>query len=160
MKKEQIQTNYSTFSSIEELESDEQLVINKAIQMLDAVYAPYSGFYVGAACMTLSENIYGGCNQENASYPLCICGERVALANAGSYEPRTGIKILAVVTHNPKNPVNTPASPCGACRQVLAEYVQRHKQDFVVLLKGDTDLIYKIESVSDLLPLAFDADFL
>ena len=151
--------SYILYDSINDLKEDEQLLIRKAILMVESAYAPYSNFYVGSAAMTDSGSIYVGCNQENASYPLCICGERVALFNAGANEPNTPIKMLAVVCHNPNNPVENPASPCGACRQVIAEFEQRHKQSFPVFIKGDSDKIIQIDS-GDLLPIGFNASFL
>ena len=160
MKEIQVTSTFKVYDSISGLTTIEQTVMLKAIDMLDSVYAPYSGFYVGAAAMTDEGNIYGGCNQENASYPLCICGERVALYNAGVNEPKTPIQILAIVSHNPKKFIDKPVSPCGACRQVISEFAMRHNQDFPILLKGDGDMIYKLESSKELLPFGFDSNYL
>lgn len=160
MKSVEVTSSFTIYENISELSEVEQAVMQKAIEMLDNVYAPYSGFYVGSGVMTNSGSIYGGCNQENASYPLCICGERVALFNAGANEPRTPIKVLAIVCHNPNNKVEKPVSPCGACRQVIAEFEKRHNQTFPILLKGDSEMIYKLESGSDLLPFGFDNSYL
>ncbi len=153
-------STFEVYENISELTAIEQTVLQKAIDMLDSAYAPYSEFYVGAATITDTGNIYGGCNQENASYPLCICGERVALFNAGANEPKTPIKLLAIVAHNPKKYIEKPISPCGACRQVISEFAMRHNQDYYILLKGDSDLIYKIKSTKDLLPFGFDSEYL
>lgn len=160
MKKVKIDASFEKYEHISELTEIEQTVMNKAIEMLKNVYAPYSGFYVGSAVLTTSGKIYGGCNQENASYPLCMCGERVALYNAGANEPKTPISVLAIACHNPTNKLLTPVSPCGACRQVISEFEKRHNQSFPILLKGDTDIIYKIPSGSELLPLSFDGSYL
>ena len=160
MKKIEVTTDIEVYDSIQDLSTEEQLVMKKAIDMLQNAYAPYSEFYVGAAVLTNSGNIYGGCNQENASYPLCICGERVALFNAGANEPNTSIALLAIVCHNPENIIKNPVSPCGACRQVISEFEKRHNQTFPILLKGDVDTIYKVASGQDLLPLGFDSSYL
>jgi len=160
MKKVKIGASFTIFDNLSELPLEEQKVMLKAMDMLDNVYAPYSGFHVGAAALTSSGAIYGGCNQENASYPLCICGERVALYNAGVHEPNSPIQLLAIACHNPKNKIEHPVSPCGACRQVISEFEKRHSSAFPILLKGDTDLIYRLDSGSDLLPLGFDSTFL
>lgn len=160
MKNVKVTSSFSIFENLQELPEQEQLVMQKAISMLDNVYAPYSNFFVGSAVMTNKGSIYGGCNQENASYPLCMCGERVALYNAGSNEPNTPIKLLAIVCHNPNKNVSEPVSPCGACRQVIYEFEKRHNQSFPILLKGDTDLIYRLESGSELLPFGFDSTYL
>ena len=160
MKKVDITTSYTVYDSLLALNEDEKNVMKKAIEMLKSAYAPYSNFFVGAAAMTNSGAIYGGCNQENASYPLCICGERVALFNAGANEPHIPIKMLAIACHNPNKPVEDPASPCGACRQVISEFEQRHQQSYPILIKGDSDKIIKINSSGDLLPLGFNGSFL
>jgi cytidine deaminase len=74
MKEVKVTSTFSVYENKSQMSSVEQTVLQKAIDMLENVYAPYSGFYIGAAVLTDSGNIYGGCNQENASYPLCICG--------------------------------------------------------------------------------------
>ena len=160
MKEVKVTSTFTVYENMSQLSSIEQTVMQKAIDMLDSVYAPYSEFYVGAAALTDEGNIYGGCNQENASYPLCICGERVALYNAGANEPNTPIQLLAIVSHNPKKFIDKPISPCGACRQVISEFAMRHKQDYPILLKGDGEMIYKLESSKELLPFGFDSKYL
>ncbi len=152
-------SHITEIAHISELTELEQQTLNTAISMLDKAYAPYSKFKVGAAALTETNNIYPGCNQENASYPLCMCGERVALYNAGSHESDTPIKLLAIVCKSP-NKIIEPVSPCGACRQVITEFEQRHGQKIPILLKGDGDLIYKLDSGADLLPFLFDSSYL
>lgn len=160
MKNVKVISSFTIFKSIHDLPAQEKQVMQKAINMLDNVYAPYSNFHVGSGVMTNKGSIFGGCNQENASYPLCICGERVALYNAGANEPKSPIKILAIACHNPNNSVRKPVSPCGACRQVISEFEKRHNQPFPILLKGDTDEIYRMDSGADLLPFSFDNTYL
>ncbi|MBM4163148.1 MAG: cytidine deaminase [Lentisphaerae bacterium] len=80
-------------------------------------HAPYSGFHVGAALLAGDGRIFTGCNIENASYGLTLCAERVALAKAVS-EGATDFRALAIAGGT----AATPATPCGACRQVLAEF--------------------------------------
>jgi len=159
MREISIESKFVIYDSVDDLTLEEKTLMERAISMLDNAYAPYSKFYVGAAALTTSGNIYVGCNQENASYPLCICGERVALFNAGANEPTEPIKLLAIVCHNPRKKVDQPVSPCGACRQVIAEFELRHKTVYSILLKGDTDKIYRTDSKS-LLPFGFDSNFL
>lgn len=117
----------------------------KANSMLEMAYVPYSKFPVGAALLTKDGKIYTGCNIENASYPLTNCAERTAIFKAVSEGDVEFEKLL--VTGSTEGPI----SPCGACRQVMAEFC---KPDMPVVLtntKGDTFET----TVSELLPGAF-----
>ena len=107
-------------------------------------HAPYSGFAVGAAVLTSDGRIFSGCNVENASYGLSVCAERHAVASAVAAGCKDFVGIAVVTQSDP------PAAPCGACRQVLAEF-----GDFPVILAGlDGGSI--TTTVRSLLPLAFD----
>lgn len=95
-------------------------------------YAPYSGFPVGAAVLAENGKIYTGCNVENASYGLSICAERSALLQmVGDGQLR--VRAIAVVADTER-----PASPCGACRQFLAEFAGDDVRVILFNLKGDT----------------------
>lgn len=109
-------------------------------------YAPYSKYQVGAAVLSADGQVCGGCNIENASYPLTICAERVAVGAtiaSGAGKPRA----IAVVTEN-------GASPCGACRQVLVE-INPQMQVILAAVSGDT---YRVTTAADLLPDRFEFD--
>jgi cytidine deaminase len=108
-------------------------------------YAPYSGYRVGAALLT-SRGVVVGCNVENASYPLCICAEASAVARAVS-QAYLQWKAIAVATEGPE-----AGSPCGACRQILAEFGLELPVGLVVNGK-----VQRVVTVSELLPFAFDA---
>ena len=123
--------------------SDNDL-IQKAIEMRSQALAPYSNYKVGAAILTESGKIFGGCNIENSSYSLTICAERVALFKAVS-EGETKFKALSVSTSN-------AGMPCGACRQVIWDICG----NIQVLICDDNSLITKTESI-ELLPMPFDA---
>jgi len=107
-----------------------------------SAYAPYSHFPVGAALLTASGAIYTGCNVENASYGLGVCAERVAIFKAVCAGDRQ-FEALAVVSE-------TMAAPCGACRQVLAEFGLA-----TTIVLADPEEGRQVLTISDLLPLAF-----
>src|SRR4051794_33319409 len=90
-------------------------LLRRALQVRERAYAPYSGYQVGAAIMSATGKIYTGCNVENASYGLTVCAERNAIFKAISEGEREFVAI-AVVTAN-------GGSPCGACRQVIFEFM-------------------------------------
>lgn len=108
-------------------------------------HSPYSRYRVGAALLAGSGNVYAGCNVENASYGLSICGERTAYVKAVS-EGESEFLAIAVVTDN-------GGSPCGACRQFMAEF----GLDTAVIL-GDKKGNYTVSTVGELLPDAFTPD--
>ena len=148
------------YENSSELSTPDNLLITLATKMLDHAYAPYSNFHVGSAARLTNGESFVGCNQENASYPLCMCGERVALYNAGANQPLIPVEALAIVVRNLKMPVLKPASPCGACRQVIYEFEMKHKHPIRILLKADGPEIYEIPSAADLLPLGFNDSYL
>ena len=124
-----------------------QDLVKRAIEARRRAYVPYSRFPVGAALLTRSGKIYTGCNVENASYGLTVCAERIAIWKAVS-EGETEFEALAVAT-------NIGGSPCGACRQVMAEFAP----DMPVLI-ADLSGQATASSVADLLPLAFRPEHL
>jgi len=118
-------------------------LIDLANEARKLAYAPYSQYQVGAALRTKSGRIYTGVNIENAAYPHTICAERVAVFKAVS-EGETEFDVIAVVTNN-------GGSPCGGCRQVLAEF----GLDTLVLIADGAGKLQKEMTVSELLPEAF-----
>ncbi|NUM49099.1 MAG: cytidine deaminase [Anaerolineales bacterium] len=106
-------------------------------------YAPYSHYPVGAALLTTSGKIYEGVNIESAAYPTTMCAERVAIFKAVSEGEREFVA-LAVVTRN-------GGSPCGSCRQVLAEF----GLETIILIANDTGHLLQETSIKALLPSAF-----
>ena len=114
----------------------------------ERAYAPYSGFRVGAALETAAGTIVTGCNIENASYGLTICAERSAIAAAVSSGERK-FRRLALVSDAPE-----PIAPCGACRQVLAEFAP----DMPVDSYGTTRQV--TWTVAELLPAGFTGEVL
>lgn len=143
-----------TFS---DLDLSIQKLITKAKSQTKMAYAPYSNFHVGAALLMENGKVIVGCNQENASYPLCICAERVALYTYGAKKRKHQIVAIAVTADNKNQPLLDPCMPCGACRQVLLEYEQ--KQDSPIALyatANDIKTVLYTRSILDILPSAFD----
>lgn len=118
-------------------------LVAAARQAQQQAYAPYSHYQVGAAVETADGAVYTGCNIENASYGLAICAERVALGAAMTAGARQFRRIAVVSSSEP------PASPCGACRQVLAELAP----DAEVIAAGPRSVVRW--TVAELLPSAF-----
>jgi cytidine deaminase len=126
---------------------DPQALLDVAQEAREQAYAPYSRFRVGAALLTTTGTIYRGCNVENVSYGLTICAERVAIQTAIAAGERA-FKAVAIMTG-----AATPASPCGACRQVLAEF----GGGLQVILPGADGAAPTVRPLSDYLPFGFDA---
>jgi len=148
------------FATIEELDPESKYLVHKAKDATLLSYAPYSKFNVGAALMLEDGTIVTGSNQENASYPLCMCAERVALYNAATMHPNKKITKLAVVAHKKNHKELTSATSCGACAQVMLEFETRQKKTFEVIMLGPDDQWLKCSSVSALLPMGFTKDSL
>ncbi len=126
-------------------ETDKKLLA-EAKRVREFAYCPYSNFAVGAAVLGASGEIYGGCNVENAAYSVTNCAERTAIYNAVS-AGEEDILALAVVTES-----SPPATPCGACRQVVAEF--RIPRILIANLAGEV----KEMTLSELLPDAFSGE--
>jgi len=122
---------------------EKQTLIELANEARRRAYAPYSNYRVGAALRTRSGRVFTGVNVENAAYPTSMCAERTAVFKAVS-EGELDYEIIAVVTDN-------GGSPCGGCRQVLAEF---GLDTSVVIADGDGKVI-KETTVRELLPDAF-----
>ena len=160
MKIIKIEINLEVFSSVSELPVSIQRLMNKAHEARENAYAPYSRFKVGAALQLGSGDIVTGNNQENAAYPSGLCAERVAIFHAGSQNPDAIIVSMAITAKSLNSILTTPVPPCGACRQVLAEYEVKQDPSIEIYFMGETGRVVKANSVKDLLPLIFDSTFL
>ena len=158
MKKQELKIVYTDFENENELDASDRELLQKARIAAESAYAPYSNFYVGAALLLEKGHIITGNNQENVAYPSGLCAERVAIYAAGATYPNEHIKTIAVTCKSPAFEVNEPLSPCGACRQAIAEYEMRHKSKIRILLAGEKGKIRMVESISDLLPFMFQAE--
>ncbi|MDD3876949.1 MAG: cytidine deaminase [Bacteroidales bacterium] len=145
------------YNSIEELSKEDQLLIEASKKAVKNAYAPYSGFNVGAAVLLENGEIVSGNNQENAAYPSGLCAERVAVFAASAKYPDVAMKAIAITAESENFLVDMPVTPCGSCRQVLAEYEHKSGKDIKVILSGKTGKILILKNIKTLLPLIFDS---
>ena len=117
-------------------------------------YCPYSHYHVGAAALLADGQVLTGANQENAAYPSGLCAERTTLFAANANNPHTPVQALAIACYTNGHFTDDPASPCGACRQVMLETEHRFGQPMQVVLYGEREC-YIFHSAKDLLPVCF-----
>lgn len=125
---------------------EERELLRRASDARERAYAPYSGFHVGAAVLTCAGGTFAGCNVENASYGLTICAERAAIASAVATEGE-GMRLRAVAVAGEQG---VACPPCGACRQVIAEF----GPSAIVLFHHDGEI--RRVPARDLLPATFE----
>ncbi|PTX41930.1 cytidine deaminase [Christiangramia gaetbulicola] len=160
MKPLTITSRLEVYDSIDETPEDVQELMQKAIEVRDTAYAPYSKFKVGAAIYLENDEIVVGSNQENASYPSGLCAERTAVYFAGAKFPETRILKITISAKSMRHQVVSPVPPCGACRQALVEYEVKQEEPIELYFMGETGKVVKADSVKDLLPLIFDSSCL
>ncbi len=160
MKKITISTEFNVFESIEQLPEEIKILMEEAIAIRKKAYAPYSKFRVGAAILLDNGKTVLGSNQENAAYPSGLCAERVAIFQAGAIYPNAKILKLAISATSDAKPVTAPIPPCGSCRQSIAEYEFKQNTPIEIYFMGESGEIYKSDSLTNLLPLVFDKNFL
>ena len=160
MKEITISTKIKVYESAEELPAEYQRLLESARAARNHAYAPYSNFRVGAAVLLENGTILQGANLENAAYSMCICAERTALGNAAMHYPQSVVKAIAVTVKSKRKTIAQPASPCGACRQVISEAEDRQKKDIATILQGAEGEIYVLDSGKALLPIGFHGGFL
>ena len=152
MKEIALTIKYTQYDSIDSLPDVDSQLIFKARDAAQHAYAPYSGFCVGAAVLLGNGVIVTGNNQENAAYPSGLCAERTALFYAAAQYPKIPIVAIAISTLN--HPQSEIAKPCGACRQVMAEYEDLAGKAMRILLDS-ADRIFVLNGIDSLLPLRF-----
>ncbi len=143
--------------TFEEYSNQNKILINSAKKSALDAYAPYSNYKVGAAVLLENGSIVTGNNQENAAYPSGLCAERTALFYANASYPNEAIVAIAIVAYHKNKYTNNVCSPCGACRQVLAEIETRFKKPITIIMCGSRE-IYEVGSIRDLLPLMWDSN--
>ena len=154
MKQIELKTQIKAYSYDELPETDRRLV-DMAREATSRSYSPYSHFKVGAAILLSNGEIITGANQENAAYPSGTCAERSAAFYAHARYPEAKFRTIAIAAIDTNgHEVTNPISPCGACRQSLLEFETLAGSAVKVLLAG-ADVIYELDSIRALLPLAF-----
>lgn len=156
MTNKEIKIAYVEYDSLEQLDSKDLELAQAAIEATALSYAPYSNFNVGAAVLFEDGVIVKGANQENAAYPSGMCAERTALFYASASRPDKAMTAIAIAAGQNGKICEMPVTPCGACRQVMAQYQTKSARPMEILLVGDKK-IWKFNNVDDLLPLIFDS---
>jgi cytidine deaminase len=157
MKNLNISVPYSEYNTIEELDHDDSELAIAAREAALNAYAPYSGFRVGAAVRLSNGIIVKGANVENAAYPSGICAERNALAHCVTNHPDHMPVAIAISAFNDEGITDDNISPCGMCRQVIAEEESRNGNKIKMILAGSKRILI-LDSISHLLPLHFNKD--
>ena len=156
MTNKEIKIAYQEFESLSELEPKDRELAQASIDATAQAYAPYSKFNVGAAVLFEDGVIVKGANQENAAYPSGLCAERTALFYASASRPDKAMTAIAIAAGQNGQLLEMPATPCGACRQVMAQYQLKRGLPMKVLLVA-AHKRWKFEKIDDLLPLIFDS---
>lgn len=159
MKKVIIETSFTEYESINELDDNLKLLSEKAVEIIDNSYAPYSKFNVGAAVLLDNGEIITGTNQENAAYPSGLCAERTAIFYANSKYPNVSVKAIAVAAKKDGELISQAVPPCGACRQVMLETETRYKTDMKLIMVSKNSVL-TIDNAKSLLPLSFTSNFI
>lgn len=158
MKKKELKISYFEYDNINELESPDKDLLIAAKKSVNDAYAPYSKYYVGSAVQLENGEIICGNNQENVAYPSGLCAERVALFYVSSKYPNQKIMTIAITAKAGNFEITEPVAPCGACRQVLAEYQTKQNHPIKIIMMGETGKIKVISKVDDILPFMFHAE--
>ena len=148
--------SFKEYSSIEEMDAADRMLVEEAIEAQKGSYAPYSNFNVGAAVLLEDGTVVRGSNQENAAYPSGLCAERTAMFAASANHPGKAMLAIAIVGGFDHAVAATPCTPCGACRQVMAEYQTLSGKPMRIIMYG-TERAWKFDRVDDILPFIFDS---
>ncbi|HZY26266.1 MAG TPA: cytidine deaminase [Bacteroidales bacterium] len=155
IKTKNISFSYTEYDKIEDLNSVDLELVLAAREAAMNAYAPYSKFKVGAAVKLKSGIVITGANVENAAFPSGICAERSALSNSVSNHSNDKPVAMAIASIKGDEFTDDPPSPCGNCRQVIAEEESRIGGKIKLILSGNNKTIV-IDGIGDLLPLQFN----
>ena len=140
--------------SVEELDVELRQLVEKAKEMTQNAYCPYSHFHIGAAALLADGQVVAGSNQENAAYPSGLCAERTTLFAANANHPQTPVKALAIASYAHGHYSKDVISPCGACRQVILDVERRQGRPIRLIMSGNGTASV-VESAQALLPFTF-----
>ena len=154
MTKNVLEIEYERYESLNELSVEDRELAEAAVKAVSGSYAPYSKFNVGAAVRLSDGQIITGANQENAAYPSGLCAERTAMFYANANNPDKAMVSIAIAAVKDGQLCGSPATPCGQCRQVMAEYQKVSGRKWTILLYGKKKII-KLSQVDDILPFIF-----
>jgi cytidine deaminase len=140
----------------EALSKVEQIVLEKAKSVSENSYSPYSNFQVGAAVALESGEILQSSNQENVSYPVGVCAERLVLGYAGANYPTQFPSIIGVVAKRKGEESWASVSPCGMCLQGINEVEMRFGKIMTILILRPDGQVFRAQGVKNLLPLKMD----
>ena len=156
MKAKKFEFEYEEYDDIGQLAEADAWLLREAKAVTEQAYAPYSNFHVGAVAMLENGEVVAGTNQENASYPVGICAERVLLGSVATLHPNVPIKSVAISYNSDEIKSDHPISPCGMCRQALLEYESRLNKPIRLILGGMEGKVFIIKTATQLLPFAFN----
>ena len=142
--------------SISELNPLEASLLQRAQEISKKAYAPYSNFHVGAAVALANGEIYQSSNQENVSFPVGTCAERLLLGYVGANFSEQIPHMLAIVAQRAGEDSWAGVSPCGMCRQAINEVENRYQSPITILLLQANGTVLRFQGIRHLLPLKFD----
>lgn len=151
-----IASEFEVYGSENDLSAEENSLLGKAKEALKNAHAPYSNFFVGAAVLLENGEIVIGNNQENAAYPSGLCAERVAIFYASAMHSKIRIKTIAITCQSLSSIIDSPVTPCGACRQTIAEYETKYGKAIRIIMQGEKGNVYAANGIESLLPLMFN----
>ena len=156
MTDKEIRIKYREYQSVEEMNPEDRELAAEAVKAMSGAYAPYSHFHVGAAVRMSNGQIVRGANQENAAFPSGLCAERTAMFAASARYPDKDMLGIAIAGGVMGRLAKAPVTPCGACRQVMAQYQAKSGKPMSVIMIS-ADKIWKFDKVDDILPLIFNS---
>lgn len=142
--------------TISELDPREAALVHRAQEISTKAYAPYSKFQVGAAVLLANGEVYQSSNQENVSFPVGTCAERLLLGYVGANFPEQAPQMLAIVARREGDIDWAGVSPCGMCRQAINETENRYQSPITILLVQPKGIVLRFQGIRHLLPLKFD----